>query len=494
MSEPARYDLFLSHGAPDMLWVKSLARELEALGIAAFLDADEIRPGDNFVLRLSEGLETSRFLVLIVSAETFGRPWVDQEWSSFLADHGPAGRVLPVLLEPAEVPAILKATQYLDAGHRDAARVARELASIAGRTGAQPDDARRTPAQALSFVLGRSEEALEVTGPDGRKRKVTPPWASGGARFAVARLGFQGLSRKAVESCEEHAELVRCATAYGELLFAILFDDAGAERPTEGGQERLLRRTIATPGYGRPLLTIASDDDVLLSLPWELLHDGGCFLVGEGRADLVRTIRVRPVPEPWCRNLAAGLERRVAGGLPPFFYLASCHGNEPAVPEEGRSGAESSAAHLHRAGVAQVIGYYSPIHAEFSTRAEVAIYGALAAGETARHALRWAREALRRPFRATGEDHRPGRAVAAEAAPEVAAAPASTHPFAWAQLVFYHRGPDRPLCKAEPSALRSARETVLDRTFQGLGRCKVLQTGFVRPAGRPPQGAPAHRS
>ncbi len=31
----------------------------------------------------------------------------------------------------AEVPTILKATQYLDAGHRDAARVASELAVIA---------------------------------------------------------------------------------------------------------------------------------------------------------------------------------------------------------------------------------------------------------------------------------------------------------------------------------------------------------------------------
>ncbi len=91
------------------------------------------------------------------------------------------------------------------------------------------------------------------------------------------------------------------------------------------------------------------------------------------------------------------------------------------VPEEGSAGAESSAAHLHRAGVAQVVGYYGPIHDQLSTRAEVAIYGALAAGETARHALRRAREALWRPFRATGEDHRPGRAAVAMAAAPISA-------------------------------------------------------------------------
>ncbi|MCP4659412.1 MAG: tetratricopeptide repeat protein, partial [bacterium] len=559
MPDTPRYDLFLSHGTPDKPWVETLVRELEALDLKVFLDTLEIKAGDNFVLRLSDGLGQSRFLVLVMSSQTFGRPWVDQEWTAFLAEHGPTGRVLPVLIEHAEMPTILKATQYLRATHRDAARVARELAVIAGRPGAPhqvvalPGD-RRLPAQALSFVLKRTEETLEVTDPDGRTRTVTPPWISDGARFAVARLGFQGLSRKAIETADEHAEFVRCATAYGELLFAILFDDVGAE---------VLRQATDTPGYTRALVTIASADDVILSLPWELLSHDGSFLVHDGKVDLVRTIpgAAGPgalVPEPdelfkivvnvsapegsgldyegesyriaralseSCEltptelgtvedlletaehvrptgihfsghgspgrlqfeddegrehvfpvaELAADLKRRVPGGLPPFFYLASCHGNEPAVPEEGRSGAESSAAHLHRAGVAQVVGYYGPIHDELSTRAEVALYGALAAGETARYALRQAREALRRPFRATGgADHRPG-----PTAEEAAAPPVSTHPFAWAQLVFYHRGPDRPLCKAEPSATRRAREAVLERTFQGLGRRKVLQTGFV---------------
>lgn len=87
-------------------------------------------------------------------------------------------------------------------------------------------------------------------------------------------------------------------------------------------------------------------------------------------------------------ELAGDLRRRE--GLPPFFYLASSRGNEPVVPEEGRSGAESSAAHLHRAGVAQVVGYYGPIHDELSTRAEEALYGA--------RSSRWSRR-RRRPRR-----------------------------------------------------------------------------------------------
>jgi len=52
---------------------------------------------------------------------------------AFLVHHGPQGRLLPVLLEPTEVPPLLAAIQQIDARDRDAARVAREIALLAGR-------------------------------------------------------------------------------------------------------------------------------------------------------------------------------------------------------------------------------------------------------------------------------------------------------------------------------------------------------------------------
>lgn len=99
--------------------------------------------------------------------------------------------------------------------------------------------------------------------------------------------------RKAIESPNEHAELARCATTLGELLFAVLFDEEAVGR--------LGQATI--PGYPPPLVTIRSDDDVLLSLPWELLCHERSFLVRDGRVDLARSTgdAVGPgalVPEP----------------------------------------------------------------------------------------------------------------------------------------------------------------------------------------------------
>jgi TIR domain-containing protein len=134
-SEPLQpWDVFLSHGGLDKLWVQTLADELTALGLRPFLDVREIEPADSFPGILSRGLASSRFLVLILSPRS-SRPWVDLEWQSFLAQHGPLGRVLPVLLEATEIPALLASIQRIDATDRDAARVAREIARIAGRPG-----------------------------------------------------------------------------------------------------------------------------------------------------------------------------------------------------------------------------------------------------------------------------------------------------------------------------------------------------------------------
>jgi hypothetical protein len=73
------YELFLSHATPDYPWVLKLAERLKALGLRVFLDCQDVGPGDNVVIRLSEALERSRYLALIVSRHTPERAWVKQE-------------------------------------------------------------------------------------------------------------------------------------------------------------------------------------------------------------------------------------------------------------------------------------------------------------------------------------------------------------------------------------------------------------------------------
>lgn len=566
MPEPQKtYDVFLSHGSPDKPWVDTLASELETLGLLPFLDLRQIQPADSFPQVLSDGLASSRFLALILSPHS-ARAWVDLEWQSYLAHHGPDRRILLVLLESTEIPALLASIQRIDATDRNAARVAADIAQIAGRPGQLKEgDARRLVlGQDLVFNISREGDELRLTDPLGNTRIVTPPWRVDN-RFGVVLHFFDRLTREPATTDADRADLVARATTLGSLLFDLLFD--------EEGRERLPRAMV--PGRPRPLITIRSDDDSLLSLPWDLLWHDGSFLLRDARVDLARSTpgevgpeallrepdqylklvvnvsapegsgldyegesyRITKALSEQCRfvptelgtvedlvetvraehptaihfsghgapgalafedeegreesvridDLITRLRKRVDGSLPPLFYLASCHGNDPgstAKPEEGKSGAESSAARLHREGVPQVVGYYGPIVDELSTRAEVAFYRALAEGETTRYAVRQAREALAASFWSARAGHRPravaepGEVLRAGSAPAAAEAPRHTHPFAWAQLVFYHRGPDHPLSLAAEKGVRP-HEPVLQRTFEGIGDRRVLTTGFI---------------
>ncbi|WP_313927671.1 toll/interleukin-1 receptor domain-containing protein [Pseudoxanthomonas sp.] len=558
------YDVFLSHATPDKSWIRTLAERLGALGLRVFLDEVDIKPGDNWVIRLNDALEQSRYLVLVLSDHTSGRPWVMQEWTSWMAGQGPLGRLLPVQIDSVELPAILKATQAIDATDRDAQRTADALFGVIGDPATlPPDDARSLLlGRDLVFTLARDGDQLQVTNPAGESRQVPLPWRQD-QRFGVAHLGFSKLHQQAVTETADRTELFRHARTLGGLLFKALFDADDAGRLDQlTGRDR-----------PRPVVQIRSDEDLLLALPWELLHQNDRFLLREGDIDLIRTTRtpvdgstlLKAPTEPFklvvnvsapegsklsyeaesyritlataerCPIMPTELgtlvdlvetvkdenptgihfsghgkpgallfendegrdhevpvtelldqlrqqlpdERR----LPPFFYLASCHGNDPAAPDEDKPGDAGAAVQLHRAGVTEVVGYFGPIVENLSTRAEAVLYEAIAEGLSSRDAVRRARVALAQPLGGYESHQRPSTTRAAAAEVQDQRLAGDSFPFAWAQLVFYRRGPEWPLSVPSPPGKRHGQKT-LKRSFQGFGDRKVLSTGFI---GRRPE-------
>ena len=283
VGEPSnRYDLFLSHGTPDTEWVRDLQEALKAKGLRAFLHETNLEPGTNWPLALGEALRQSRFLALIITRQSLSRLWVEHEWTSYMAMHGPTGRIIPValdLIEIHELPESLRAIQCLHAQHRNVERVALKLAQIVGLLGELKEgDARRlTLGQELVFDVERAGDLIVMEGPTGPRREVSPPWRDAN-RFSVALLEFNTLTRNAIESDSDRAELFGHASALGDALFGLLFDEAGVAR----------LREAMIPNGPRPLVILRSGDDTLLSLPWELLRLDGAFLVRDRRIDLVR--------------------------------------------------------------------------------------------------------------------------------------------------------------------------------------------------------------
>ncbi len=178
------------------------------------------------------------------------------------------------------------------------------------------------------------------------------------------------------------------------------------------------------------------------------------------------------------QDLVTSLKAKTdAKELPGFVYLASCYGQESGrlVGENGQeqTALEAVAIGLHKSGVPQVLGYTGPILDVKSTLAEEKLYQAIADGYPTGFGVRQARLALAEPLAvATGElVHRDAGTREAEKDPA---------PFAWAQLVIYHHGPDRPLSPT-PKQLgqRPSGEILPERGYRDLGRFKILEEGFI---------------
>lgn len=581
MSNDSQYDIFLSHASPDKPWVRTLENELSKLGLRVFLDEKDIQPADNFVLRISDALRESRYLALVLSQSSVSRPWVIQEWTSYMACHGPLGRTIPLQLEEVEAPAILAATQAIDCRTRDATQVALELANLVGRPQEMDKvDLRRVSlGRHLVFCLKPHDDYLDVIWPSGQRHTMDPPWKTD-PKFVNAIIDFWKLSQESAEKDKERAELSQYARTVGEGLFNLLFPQSDDNDPSV--RDHILRLEEALkPGQDLGTIIIRSDDDFLLSLPWELLCHKGQFLIRDARLDLIRTTLTKVDPSLYLKEpqrefrllvnvsapaqshlhyevesyrivralvdqqsvihtelgsvddlvttvarldppatgihfsghgnpgsllfedefgdgveveteeLIEGLCKKSPSGLPPFFYLASCHGNTLPDPQATRAGSSGSAVQLHKAGVAEVLGYFGPIQDSLSTAAEAAFYQAVAAGRPTRYAVRLARQALCRPSPEVSKHCRirgPGQAVDAGSEAEASAATQGSpemeqayhcFPFAWAQLTFYHRGPEHPLSLPVSQEVHLSESEAPIRELTGFGRRKLLKSGFI---------------
>ena len=138
-------DLFISHASADKQdYILPLANALTTHGVSFWLDNLEIEWGDNFVLKINQGLRSSRYALLCLSKNFLLRPWPENEMSSVLAIQNGDGkkRALPLILNSKEE--ILRAYPLLSAlacREYDSGvdSLARELATIS-RGSESPSD------------------------------------------------------------------------------------------------------------------------------------------------------------------------------------------------------------------------------------------------------------------------------------------------------------------------------------------------------------------
>src|SRR5712671_838566 len=116
MADNFSYDVFLSYNAKDKPRVRRLAERLKQAGLRVWFDEWNVRHGDIIALKVDEGLEQSRVLVLCISPNALASGWVALERSTAIhRDPSNEGRrFIPLLLADCELPDTIRRYKYVD--------------------------------------------------------------------------------------------------------------------------------------------------------------------------------------------------------------------------------------------------------------------------------------------------------------------------------------------------------------------------------------------
>jgi signal transduction histidine kinase len=127
--------VFLSHNFEDKTFARKLATDLRLAGARVWLDEAEIKLGDSLIDKISEGINETEYLAVVLSPHSVQSSWVRRELDIAL-NREIAGRkitVLPLLYQECDIPAFLRGKLYAD--FREGKNYTRALNLIKERLG-----------------------------------------------------------------------------------------------------------------------------------------------------------------------------------------------------------------------------------------------------------------------------------------------------------------------------------------------------------------------
>jgi hypothetical protein len=206
MPDEFQYDVFLSHNAKDKPRVRRLAERLKAAGVRVWLDEWVIQAGDIIALKVDEGLEQSRALLLCISPAALASGWVALERSTAVhRDPANAGRrFIPLVLGDCALPDTLRRYKYVDFREESERAFAEVIATCRPETeavsSASKAEVQKTPTTKRPIPTEPAHEAgppvvleriLRGAPRSGWERMCQPEWGMG--CIGVARPVSPGL-------------------------------------------------------------------------------------------------------------------------------------------------------------------------------------------------------------------------------------------------------------------------------------------------------------
>lgn len=109
--------IFISYSRADSKAAKRIADALKEADFEVWLDTTDIDPGQNWVKAIDQALTDAGYLLALLSKAALQSQWVQQEWTTVLTrqlSSTNGGVVIPLRLEPVDLPTILRTIQSID--------------------------------------------------------------------------------------------------------------------------------------------------------------------------------------------------------------------------------------------------------------------------------------------------------------------------------------------------------------------------------------------
>ena len=110
------FDVFVSYSAKDRATVRRIVDRLQTSNLRVWFDELIIQPGDLIGLRIEQGLDQSRTLLLMMSSNAFSSEWstLERHTVLFRDPTNSQRRFVPVRLDDGQIPDTLKQFAYVD--------------------------------------------------------------------------------------------------------------------------------------------------------------------------------------------------------------------------------------------------------------------------------------------------------------------------------------------------------------------------------------------
>ncbi len=109
-------DFFISYNTADRAWAEWIAWELEEEGYTTILQDWDFRPGQNFIIRMSQAAKQAQRTIAILSPDYIGADYTQPEWAAAFARDptGEKGLLVPVRVRECDLQGLLPQVIYID--------------------------------------------------------------------------------------------------------------------------------------------------------------------------------------------------------------------------------------------------------------------------------------------------------------------------------------------------------------------------------------------